>query len=77
MVKNSEIQTEFNIFSDGFALYKELLPAHSNTDDAYWQDVFQRFDDLCKKYNCTFCNEYVQFLQRDMERKAKEVGKNE
>lgn len=73
MVKNSEIENEFNIFSDGFKLYKEVLPVHKSSDDAYWADVVQKFSDFREKYNCEFCNGYAQLLLKDLDRKGKEM----
>lgn len=72
MVKNSEIKQEFDIFSEGFKIYKELLPIHSSVDTEYWEHVTQEWAKFREKYNCPFCDDYIQVFIKDFERRARE-----
>ena len=50
MVKNTEVQQEFDMFADVWKLYKALLPVRSKDDEVYWNTVVNGISEIMRKY---------------------------
>lgn len=72
MVTNNEIQEEFDMFAAVWKFYKEVLPVHSDQDDAYWSQMIQRADTICKEFPTNLCRGFVLVILKELERKGKE-----
>lgn len=50
MVKNTDIQQEFNLFAEIWNTYKSLLPARPRNDTGYWGEAVGKVSETMKKH---------------------------
>ena len=72
MVKNSEIQQEFDMFADVWKIYKSLLPVQGRHDEAYWDNAVRSISGIIQKYPGQFAKDIALAVLGDLERRCKE-----
>ena len=68
MVKNADVQQEFEMFADIWKLYKALLPVQNRYDEAYWDNVVSSISEFMRKYPEQFAKDISLAVLRDLER---------
>lgn len=72
MVKNADVQQEFDMFADVWKIYKSLLPVQGRHDEAYWDDVERSISGIMQKYPGQFAKDIALAVLGDLERRCKE-----
>lgn len=72
MVKNADVQQEFDMFADVWKIYKSLLPVQSRHDEAYWDNVERSISGIMQKYPGQFAKDIALAVLGDLERRCKE-----
>lgn len=72
MVRNEEIQQEFELFSELWKAYKILLPVGSREDSNYWDGAMNMISGIMRKYPGQFSKDLALAILSDLERRCKE-----
>lgn len=72
MVKNSEVQQEFDMFAEVWKIYKSLLPVQDRHDEIYWDNVQKCISGFMRKYQGQFAKDIALAVLGDLERRCKE-----
>ena len=72
MVKNTEVQQEFDMFADVWKLYKALLPVQNKDDEAYWDNAVNSISEIMRKYPGQFAKDISLAVLGDLERRCRE-----
>lgn len=70
MANNTEVMTEFNLFSDIWKLFKSFYDV--STDEAYWDNLLEKAHEIERKYDSEFCNNLLVAVIMELERKHSE-----
>lgn len=71
MVRNEDIQEEFDMFSEVWKFYKAALPVHGNVDIMYWEELERQALEVCNRHDTRLCKEFVMLILKKLDRKAK------
>ena len=69
----SEIMKDYNMFSDCWKLYRELVPPHPLSDERYWESVVQKAHEVVSRYPSKLCKDILVGITRDLEKKSKRI----
>lgn len=72
MVKNAEVQQEFDMFAEVWKVYKSLLPVKDRHDKEYWDSVTDSLSEIMRKYPGQFAKDVTLAVLGDLERRCKE-----
>lgn len=72
MVKNADVQQEFDMFADVWKIYKSLLPVLGRHDEVYWDNVERSISWIIQKYPGQFAKDIALAVLGDLERRCKE-----
>lgn len=72
MVKNADIQQEFNLFADVWNTYKALLPVRPRNDTRYWGEAVEAVSEIMRKYPGQFSKDLSLAVLGDLERRCGE-----
>lgn len=72
MVKNAEVQQEFDMFAEVWKVYKALLPVKARHDKEYWDSVTDSLSEIMRKYPGQFAKDVTLAVLGDLERRCKE-----
>ena len=73
MVRNEEIQEEFNLFSEIWRTYKQLRPVASRHDAAYWDEVAKRIAGIMRRHSGKLAKDLSLAILDDLERRCMEM----
>lgn len=71
MVKNSEVQQEFEMFADVWKLFKQRLPVGKPDDDEYWEKTVNAVKCFMIKYPDSFSKDIAMAVLTEIERRGK------
>ena len=71
MVKNSEVQQEFEMFADVWKLFKQRLPVGKPDDDEYWEETVNAVKCFMIKYPDSFSKDIAMAVLTEIERRGK------
>lgn len=74
MVKNEEIKTEFNMFSDIWKFFKESLPEQKMSDEEYWNKVVAAAKEISLKYKSAFCDDVINTILNELKRRSQRIS---
>lgn len=72
MVKNAEVQQEFDMFAEVWKVYKALLPVQGRHDKEYWDNVTDSISEIMRKYPGQFAKDIALAVLGDLERRCME-----
>ncbi len=72
MVRNADIKKEFNIFKEGFKLFKSFLPMNDDENLNMMDDINNEFRSLKQKYHNDFCTNYSNMYLNYFKNKERE-----
>ena len=71
MVKNSEVQQEFEMFADVWKLFKQRLPVGKPDDDEYCEETVNAVKCFMIKYPDSFSKDIAMAVLTEIERRGK------
>lgn len=72
MVRNSDIETEFHLFSEVWKVYKRLLPVKPRHDEPYWTEVTEAVCGIMSSYPGQLAKDLALAVLNDLERRCME-----
>lgn len=70
MLKNEQLQQEFDLFADVWKLFKYAQPVGSRTDVKYWDFLNKKIIEIMEKYPGEFATELSLTILNELERKG-------